>query len=925
MASQYVNLPVEGGSGGVTSLNGETGDVTLVAGSGISITPSGTNITIANTGAGSGTVTSVSVVSSNGLAGSVATATTTPAITLSTTVTGVLQGDGTAISAASTTGSGSVVLATSPTLVTPALGTPSALVGANITGLPLTTGVTGILPISNGGTASATKTAAFNALSPMTTSGDMIVENSTPSGVRLPIGSAGQVLTVSGGFPTWAPPATAGTVTTVSVVSTNGLAGTVANATTTPAISLSTTITGILQGNGTAISAASTTGSGAVVLATSPSLVTPNLGTPSLITLTSGTGLPLTTGITGVLPIANGGTNNSSTYTSGSIIFSNGTLLTQDNAALFWNDGNQSIGIGTNAPASNAFIDAVNTTGATKRVLLTGYGIGSLSGFRTRYARGTSGSPSASQTGDILGFINSEGYGATQFPATATGAVTVIAGENFTDSSNQTYVTINSTPTGSVTSTENLRVASTGCTIGPQSSSTAIHAFNGGSLRTVRTINANLTIDTTTSDYYILCNNTSAISITLPTPTAGRTIEVMDINGSSQINTITLVRHASENIQGIAANFTLNQDYGSWIVVADGTNWWVQQGIGGNLQWAFGGGSDGSLTVSSGVTNLTRDMYYQNLTVNGTGSITTNTFKIFVAGILDWTALPVGGITNNGGNSTSSTAGNTSGTGGSGGTNTVVGTLGVGTNGNTGGAGGTTTGTEGVNSSGALCQGAQCGTGGIGGTGSSGVGGVVRPNVNPTGGGNSTFTRFAIDLIRGVSLYAGGVGGVGGSGGGGDGASGAGGGGGGAGGNIIYIAANMVKRSGAAAGGIQAMGASGASGGAAAAGTKGGGSGGAGGGGGWIYFLYGMLLDTTTATNIFDVSGGSGGAGGNGTNSGTSGGDGGGGGGAGRVDIFNMRNGTGAETFFGVSTTRNSASGATGGGAKAGQTGQVSL
>ena len=48
----------------------------------------------------SGTVTSVSVVSANGFAGTVATSTTTPAITLSTTVTGVLKGNGTAISTA---------------------------------------------------------------------------------------------------------------------------------------------------------------------------------------------------------------------------------------------------------------------------------------------------------------------------------------------------------------------------------------------------------------------------------------------------------------------------------------------------------------------------------------------------------------------------------------------------------------------------------------------------------------------------------------------------------------------------------------------------------------------------------------------------------------------------------------------------------
>jgi len=70
-------------------------------------------------GAGSGTVTSVSVVSANGFAGTVATATTTPAITLTTTINSpVLAGNGTAISAATTTGSGStVVLNNSPVFV----------------------------------------------------------------------------------------------------------------------------------------------------------------------------------------------------------------------------------------------------------------------------------------------------------------------------------------------------------------------------------------------------------------------------------------------------------------------------------------------------------------------------------------------------------------------------------------------------------------------------------------------------------------------------------------------------------------------------------------------------------------------------------------------------------------------------------------
>jgi len=167
----------------------------------------------------------------------------------------------------------------------------------SVAGSPITTSGTLALTVSgtSGGIAYFSSGTTWASSAALTQYGVVYGGGAGAAPVATAAGTTGQVLTATtGGAPTWASPATSGTVTSVSVVSANGLAGTVATATTTPAITLSTTITGILKGNGTAISAA-TSGTDYAPATSGTSILYGN-GSGGFSNVTVGTGLTFSTG-----------------------------------------------------------------------------------------------------------------------------------------------------------------------------------------------------------------------------------------------------------------------------------------------------------------------------------------------------------------------------------------------------------------------------------------------------------------------------------------------------------------------------------------------------------------------------------------------------------------------------------------------------
>jgi len=150
-------------------------------------------------------------------------------------------------------------------------------------------------------------------------------------------------------------------------------------------------------------------------------------------------------------------------YSSGSNVFGNSISNTQVMTGSIQVTGSShyilgNVGIGTTSPLG---ILHTSGDGATGQIYIDQYGTAGAN-LLLRSSRGTQSVPTASQGGDLLGSIGVRGYGTTAFSSGGKAGIYMYAAENFTDTAQGAFLILSTTPAGSTSRTERIRIVDSG-------------------------------------------------------------------------------------------------------------------------------------------------------------------------------------------------------------------------------------------------------------------------------------------------------------------------------------------------------------------------------------------------------------------------------------------------------------------------------
>jgi hypothetical protein len=115
-----------------------------------------------------------------------------------------------------------------------------------------------------------------------------------------------------------------------------------------------------------------------------------------------------------------------------------------------------------------------NESGGQMVLMTTSFG-GTAGSFTGRSANGTETVPTASLSGNPLSALNARGYGSTGWIGSRRGSVRILALETWTDTTNGTAISFDTTPIGSATVAERMRINDIGVGIGTTDPKSTLH------------------------------------------------------------------------------------------------------------------------------------------------------------------------------------------------------------------------------------------------------------------------------------------------------------------------------------------------------------------------------------------------------------------------------------------------------------------